>query len=187
MDERRTYLEKGFETLFNQVKDKNLVEKALNVMIALMDQGNAGKGWKDWEMPFTLNMEFDPKYTLLHHTFWVTKIALDSAKNFEKAMEIPINYDYLIIGGLLHDVAKLAETEIRNGKYTKDTECFKRFRHPSYGAMVAKKHGFPDEICHIVLVHAKEGDALYRSIEAEIIHRADYIYYSGLRSHLGLK
>ena len=57
----------------------------------------------------------------------------------------------------------------------------------AYGAMVAKKHGLPEEICHIILAHAKEGDALYRSIEAEIIHRADFIYYGGLRSYLGLK
>ncbi len=187
MSRRRVYIEKELESILSQVKDKGLIEKTLKVILELMEQGNGGKGWDDWEMPFTLNMEFDPKYTLLHHTISVTQIALDAAKNFEKAMGIPINYDYLLISGILHDVAKLTETELRDGKYSKDTDNFKRFRHPSYGAMVAKKYDLPDEICHIILTHAKEGDALYRSIEAEILHRADFIYYGGLRSHLGLK
>ena len=44
-----------------------------------------------------------------------------------------------------------------------------------------------DAICHIILVHASEGNALLRSLEAQIIHRADFIYYGGLRSHMGIK
>ena len=187
MDNRKEYLIQEFGSLLSQVRDKTLVEKALNVMLDLMDSGNGGNGWNDWSMPFTLNMEFDSKYTLAHHTYWVTKIALDAAKDFEEAMGIPINYDYLIIGGLLHDVGKLAETELHDGKYTKDTDYFKRFRHPAYGAMIAKKYDLPDEVCHIILTHAGEGDALYRTTEAQIIHRADFIYYGGLRGYLGLK
>ncbi|MFW9990756.1 MAG: HD domain-containing protein [Candidatus Odinarchaeota archaeon] len=186
MTDPRTYLEKEFPML-KDVKDSGLKEKAIKLMVSLMEKGNGGRGWKDWNMPFTLNMEFDPKYTLAHHTYWVTMIALESAKLFEEAMDIPVNHDYMIIGGVLHDVGKLMEVEEKEGKVTKDTEYFKRFRHPAYGAMVAKEFGLPDEICHILLAHAGEGDALYRSIEAEIIHRADFIYYGGLRSHLGLK
>lgn len=181
------YVEQEFGSLLSQVKDKELVNKALAVIEELMKEGNAGKGWESWDMPFTLNMKFDPKYTLAHHTYWVTKIALDSAKNFEEAMGIPVDYDALLVGGVLHDVAKLAETEEQGGNYNKDTDNFKQFRHPAYGAMIAKKHGLPDSICHIILAHAKEGDALYRSVEAQILHRADFIYYGGLRSHLGLQ
>ena len=188
MTDRRKYIEEQFGSLLEQVSDKDLVEKTYNVILELMEEGNGGKGWDDWSMPFTLNMEFDPKYTLAHHTFYVTKIALDAAKTFEAAMDIPINYDHLIIGGILHDVAKLSESEVLNdGTYSKETDNFRRFRHPSYGAMKAKEHGFPDEICHIILTHAGEGNALFRSKEAQLLHRADFIYYGTLRSHLGLK
>jgi putative nucleotidyltransferase with HDIG domain len=188
MANQRKYLEEKFGSLLSQVKDKDLIEKAFEVMLELMEKGNGGKGWIDWDMPFTLNMQFDPKYTLAHHTYWVTKIALDAAKLFEEAMGISINFDYVIIGGLLHDIGKLAETELLpDGTYSKDTDTFKRFRHPAYGAMIAKKHGLPDDLCHIILAHAHEGDELYRSKEAQIIHRSDFIYYGTLRSHLGLK
>lgn len=186
MKDLRNYLESKFP-MMNDVQDKSLKEKALNLLVDLMQKGNGGNGWKDWDMPFTLNMDFDPKYTLVHHTYWVTKIALESAKLFEEAMGIPVNYDHMIIGGILHDAGKLMEVEEHDGEYTKDTLYFKRFRHPSYGAMVAKEYGLPDEICHIILTHAGEGNALFRSIEAQIIHRADFIYYGGLRSHMGLK
>ena len=37
------------------------------------------------------------------------------------------------------------------------------------------------------LGNSGEGNALFRSVEAEIVHRADFIYYGGLRSHMGLK
>ncbi len=188
MTDRRKYLEEQFGTLLEQVSDKGLIEKAYDVILELMEQGNGGKGWNDWSMPFTLNMEFDQKYTLAHHTYYVTKIALEAGRTFEEAMDIPINHDHLIIGGILHDVAKLTESELlEDGTYSKDTDNFKRFRHPSYGAMVAKKHGLPDEICHTILCHSGEGNALYRSKEAQLLHRADFIYYGTLRSHLGLK
>ncbi len=187
MEKKESYIEEKFGTLLAQVKDQLLVSKAKLIILDLMENGNGGKGWDNWEMPFTLNMQFDARYTLAHHTYWVTKIALSVAQMFEEAMNIPINYDFLIIGGLLHDVGKLAESKEKETSFTRDTEIFRQFRHPAYGAMVAKQHGLPDEICHIILAHAHEGDELYRSKEAQIIHRADFIYYGTLRSHLGLK
>lgn len=187
-EEVKQYVDKEFGSLLSEVKDKDLIEKSYKIIHDLMNNGNGGRGWKDWSMPFTLNMEFDPKYTLAHHTYWVTKIALDAARNFEEAMEIKVNYDYLIVSGILHDVGKLAESEkLEDGSYTKETDIFRRFRHPSYGAMVAKQYGLPDDICHIILTHAGEGNALFRSTEAQIIHRSDFIYYGGLRGFLGLK
>ncbi|MHA2296729.1 MAG: HD domain-containing protein [Candidatus Hodarchaeales archaeon] len=186
MDDPRSYIEKEFPML-KEVKDTELVEKAIKMLVSLMEKGNGGKGWKDWNMPFTLNMDFSSRYTLAHHTYWVTKIALTSARLFEEAMSIPINYDYLIVGGVLHDAGKLMEVEEKDGRFHKDTMYFKQFRHPSYGAMIAKEFGLPDEICHILLTHASEGNALYRTVEAQIIHRADFIYYGGLRGYLGLK
>ena len=186
MVNKESYIEEKFGLLLAQVNDRSLVTKAKSVMLDLMEHGNGGKGWDNWDMPFTLNMQFDPKYTLAHHTYWVTKMALAVAKMFEEAMEIPINHDFIIIGGLLHDIGKLAETE-KKDTFTRETAIFKQFRHPAYGAMIAKQHGLPDEICHIILAHAHEGDELFRSKEAQIIHRADFIYYGTLRSHLGLK
>ena len=62
MTDRRKYIEEQFGSLLEQVSDKDLVEKTYNLILELIEEGNCGKGWDDWSMPFTLNMEFDPKY-----------------------------------------------------------------------------------------------------------------------------
>lgn len=186
MNDTRVYLEEKFGDLLKEVKSVELKEKALDLMIFMTNEGQ--KNGVDWEMPFTLNFEFPEKFTLAHHTYWVTKIAMSAAKDFEEGMGIKVNWDELIIGGLLHDIAKLLESaKSEDGKFHKDTDYFKMFRHPSLGAIYAKKFDLPDSICHTILVHAGEGNALLRSLEAQIIHRADFIYYGGLRSSMGIK
>jgi len=187
MSKIQKYLKTEFKDLLDQIKDDNLKQKTLDYLEFMTEQGKANN--VDWNMPFTLNFSFASRYTLLHHTKNVTKIALAAAEIFEKTMDITIKWDELIVAGLIHDAAKLMESKKdSSGNYHKDTDYFKMFRHPSLGAMYAKKFGFPDSICHIILVHAsKEGDQLLRSLEAQILHRADYIYYGGLRSHMGIK
>ena len=56
-EEVKKYVDREFTAFLSQVRDKDLVEKAYKVIYELMTNGNGGKGWKDWSMPFTLNMK----------------------------------------------------------------------------------------------------------------------------------
>ena len=93
--------------------------------------------------------------------------------------KVKIDFDLLLAGGILHDVGKPLEYAEVEGKITKSQKG-KLLRHPFSGASLAYKHGLPDEVIHMIATHAREGDGGYRSIEAMIIHYADYINFESL-------
>ena len=88
--------------------------------------------------------------------------------------EEDINGDFLIAGALLHDVGKLMEYELRNGKVVK-SEYGKQFRHPVSGSNLARDCGLPDGVVHIIYAHSHEGNNIKRSPEAIIVHHCDFI------------
>ena len=56
----------------------------------------------------------------------------------------------------------------------------KIIRHPFSGSALAYKHGLSDEVVHVIATHAHEGDGGYRSVEAIIVHYADFINFESL-------
>ena len=163
----------------NDIKDEDLKKKVTSVWEDAIKQG----GWKieDLEkIPFTLLIP-DCKINLIEHTRAVTHTALEVAKVVLKfyPKQVKIDFDLLLAGGILHDVGKLLE-------YAKDQENIiksktgKLLRHPFSGSALAYKRGLPEEVVHIIATHAKEGDEGYRSIEAMIIHHADFINFESL-------
>jgi hypothetical protein len=42
---------------------------------------------------------------------------------------------------------------------------------------LAMECGVPDRVCHIIAAHAAEGDLVKRSVEATIVHHADFMSY----------
>ena len=163
----------------NDIKDEGLKKKVISVWQEAIKQG----GWKieDLEkIPFTLVIP-DCKINLIEHTRAVTHTALEIAKVILKFYkeQIKIDFDLLLAGGILHDVGKLLEYASMGGKITK-SKTGKLLRHPFSGSALAYKHGLPEEVVHIIATHAKEGDEGYRSIEAMIIHHADFINFESL-------
>jgi putative nucleotidyltransferase with HDIG domain len=163
----------------NDIKDENLRKKVISVWEEAIKQG----GWKIEDMekiPFTLLIP-DCKVNLIEHTRAVTHTALEMAKVILKfyKKQVKIDLDLLLAGGLLHDVGKLLEYASVEGKITK-SKTGKFLRHPFSGSALAYKHGSPDEVVHMIATHAKEGDGGYRSIEAMIIHYADFINFESL-------
>lgn len=63
------------------------------------------------------------------------------------------NRQNLIAGALMHDVGKFLETEIKDGCLC-HSDSWKLWRHPMTGAYLAKKHGFNDNVVHMILVHS---------------------------------
>ncbi|MBU0496758.1 MAG: HD domain-containing protein [Candidatus Thermoplasmatota archaeon] len=126
-------------------------------------------GWTNLDdVPFTLLIENSGR--LVDHTRRITKLAW----NVGNTREEPLNKDYLIAGAILHDVGKLLEYEIKNGKAVK-SEFGKQYRHPVSGSNLAKELGLPAEVVHIIYAHSKEGDTIQRSLEAIIVNHCDFI------------
>ncbi len=154
-----------FSKELNWIKDKNLRDKVVEVWKVAAERGK----WQDInDAPFTLLIENSGRLT--DHTKRITGLA----KAVYEERNENLNLDFLIAGGLLHDVGKLLEYVKEGGSYVKG-EYGKKFRHPVSGALLAKELGLPDEIVLIIYGHSHEGDKLKRSPEGVIINHCDFI------------
>jgi putative nucleotidyltransferase with HDIG domain len=147
------------------MKDIDLRNKVVEVWKKAADRGN----WTSLnDIPFTLL--FENSGLLTEHTKRIAQLA----RSIMQIREEDINRDHLIAGALLHDVGKLLEYELHNGRIIK-SEYGKRFRHPISGSQLAKECNIPDEVIHIIYAHSHEGDNSKRSPEAIIVHHCDFI------------
>jgi len=149
-----------------EIRDPALREKVLKAWKLALERG----GWEISDLksiPFTLLIP--TKRSLLKHTRRVTRMALAAARERDD-----VNLDYVIAGGLLHDVGKLLEYE-RRGSEVKKSHYGELIRHPVSGYALALEAGLPLEVAHIVLAHSAEGEKVKRTPEAIIIHHCDFI------------
>jgi len=162
------------------ITDSELREKVKEVWHEALKLG----GWKEQDMkeiPFTLLVS-ETSLSLIEHTKLVTDISI-RIKDTLLEYGFNINSDYLIAGAILHDVGKLLE-------YRKDKEGIsvsksgKHLRHPLSGLALAAKALLPEEVCHIIAVHSREGDGSYRSPEAIVVHHADFVSFEVVKSAL---
>lgn len=148
----------------NKIKDAQLRQGVINVWLLAIKKGN----WKDIEkIPFTLLTQ--TKKTLIEHTRSVTQMAIAIAK-----IRNDLNWDIVVAGGLVHDVGKLLEYELKDGKYVKSSYG-KLVRHPVSGYGLALEAKLPLEVAHIIAAHSEEGKEVTRSPEAILIHHCDFI------------
>ncbi|RME50481.1 MAG: HDIG domain-containing protein [Deltaproteobacteria bacterium] len=133
------------------------------------------------EIPFTLLIE-GCEISFMAHKRAVVHIAVEAARAMQKffGSKLEIHMDHLIAGAILIDVGKLIEYEKVDGKATVGKRG-KLLRHPFSGVALAARFGIPDEVCHIIATHSKEGDLGKRSVEAIIVHHADFLSYEPLR------
>ncbi len=161
------------------IKDKDLKEQTKKVWLRAMKLG----GWKENELftiPFTLLIP-NTKINIVQHTRAVTKCALKIADALEASyVNLRINRDYLISGGLLHDVGKLLEYEYTGEVFQKSVGG-NLLRHPISGANLASELEMPSEIIHIIYTHSKEGESYQRTIESIIIHHSDFVNFEFLK------
>ena len=93
--------------------------------------------------------------------------------------KVKIDRDILIAGAILHDVGKILEYTKEKNKIVK-SKTGKLLRHPFSGSALAYQHDLSDEVVHMIATHAHEGDGGYRSVEAIIVHYADFINFESL-------
>ncbi|NIA22736.1 MAG: HD domain-containing protein [Proteobacteria bacterium] len=172
------FFKERFKKIFDMMDNSELKEKTINAWVTAAKEG----GWsteKIDKIPFTLLTD-TKGINLIEHTIAVTLGAYGLAKAIEstyKKMPFEINYDFLLAGGLLHDVGKLLEIEESGDTYRKSRKG-KCARHPISGAIIADRVGLPDEIINIIANHSKEGDGRPQRIETVFVHQADFATFN---------
>ena len=163
------------------IQDAELKEKVYQTWEYALEQSVLTP--EDLEViPFTLLIE-GCTVTFMEHKRAVVHIAVESAKAMEPFLgrELPINMDYLIAGAILIDVGKLLEYVWEDGVAVVG-KTGKLLRHPFTGVGLAMRFDVPDEICHMIATHSKEGDLGKRTAESFIIHHADFMSYDSLKN-----
>jgi putative nucleotidyltransferase with HDIG domain len=129
------------------------------------------------EIPFTLLVP-DCPVTFMEHKRCVVHISRRSAEAMKEFMgdTLPIDLDTVIAGAILIDVGKLLEYE-KVGGQARQSERGRHLRHPFTGVGLAMECGVPDRISHIIAAHSGEGDLVRRSVEATIVHHADFMSF----------
>jgi putative nucleotidyltransferase with HDIG domain len=166
---------------FDLIQDADLKEKTIKVWEVAMERS----GWTPddlAQMPFTLLINPCPA-SFIEHVRAVTLTAYRVADLFAEIYgdRIPLNVDYLVSGGLLHDIGKLLEYQKGEGGLTVQTTFGALMRHPFSGAALAYEFGLPMEVQHMIAAHAGEGDKIKRSPEATLINKADFMSFEALR------
>lgn len=174
----RAHIEKLFASQLDRIRDESLKDKVVEVWSQAAHEG----GWKPEELteiPFTLLTDTHG-VNLVQHTIAVTEGALGLASAITGACEPPfeINTDWLIAGGLLHDVGKLLEIEKHPDTGHRKSHWGRCARHPISGAILAAKAGLPLEIINMIGCHAKEGEGRPQRVETVLIHQADFATFN---------
>jgi putative nucleotidyltransferase with HDIG domain len=165
------------------IQNGELREKVTQVWIDALEQSLLDP--EDLErIPFTLLAESCP-VSFMEHKRSVVHIAKHAAEDMMQFYgdRLPIDMDTLIAGAILIDVGKLLEYEVKDGKAVV-SRTGRYLRHPFTGVALAHRCGVPDEICHMIATHAKEGHLVRRSVESIITHHADFLSFEPFLDHL---
>ena len=165
-----------------QIFDADLQERVVNTWVDACDLGGLTPDELD-EMPFTLLLP-ECSVSFLQHTRGVVQVSMAMADALKKAYpgnaKMQADHDTLLAGALLHDVGKVLEIgKSADGKWVK-TDNGKMLRHPMSGTALAFARGINDRILHTIACHSKEGDGYRKTVEAHIIHHADFANFEPL-------
>jgi len=165
----------------NLIQNKELKEKVLDCWVYAIE--NSILTPEDLEViPFSLLIK-DCRISFMNHKRTAVQLSVDIAKRMKDNFgdEIKIDMDILIAGAILIDVGKLIEYDKADGKLT-TSKAGHLLRHPFSGVAIADRFGLPPEVQHIIAYHAKEGDLAKRSVEAIIVHHADFVSFDPFKA-----
>ena len=163
------------------IKNEELKEKTIQCWIYAVE--NSVLSTDDLEViPFSLLIK-DCNISFMNHKRTAVQLSVDIANRMKQNFgnEIKIDMDFLISGAILIDVGKLLEYDKVDGKLT-TSKAGKLLRHPFSGVSIADRFGLPPEVQHIIAYHAKEGDLAKRSVEAIIVHHADFVSFDPFKA-----
>jgi len=115
------------------------------------------------------------------HLRGVAQLAMNLASHLKLLdPNVDIDEDILLAGALCHDLGKPFEFDpINRTRWKADPSRtgFPPYRHSVYGAHIALVAGLPEAIAHIAVGHSMEGDNVVRSLECNLVHYADEIWW----------
>jgi putative nucleotidyltransferase with HDIG domain len=167
------------------IKDESLRAKVYDAWALALSHSEYGS---IEEIPASGNPDSPPLKagTQAHHIRGVTRLAVRMAEELEVLLgALGIDRDLLIAGGLCHDVGKPFEFSRRNQqRWGEDPRPSGKpaLRHTLYGVHVCLTVGLPEAVAHVAGCHSLEGQFVEKSLIAEIVHRADYAFWSILSS-----
>ncbi|MBE0647936.1 MAG: HDIG domain-containing protein [Bacteroidales bacterium] len=137
-------------------------------------------------IPFTLLAGPDMKVSFMAHKRCVVHVAKESAIKMTEFFgdDMPVDMDVLIAGAILADVGKLLEYELDDAGKSFQGKYGKYLRHPFSGVSLAEECGVPAPVCHIIATHAGEGNMVKRTVEAYIVHHADFMTFEPFKERL---
>lgn len=165
----------------NWIRNTELREKTLQCWVYAVE--NSVLSPDDLQViPFSLLIK-DCSISFMNHKRTAVQLSVDIAKRMKENFgnEIQIDMDILISGAILIDVGKLLEYDKVDGQLT-TSKAGKLLRHPFSGVSIAYRFGLPPEVQHIIAYHAKEGDLVKRSVEATIVHHADFVSFEPFKA-----
>lgn len=165
------------------IKDGGLRDKTLKTWCVAFERSPLEP--KDLhEIPFTLQVA-GCTISFIAHKRSVVHVAVESAKAIQSFFgeQLPIDLDILTSGSILIDVGKLLEYERSAGKLRQSVKG-QLLRHPFSGAGLCQEMGLPDAVTHMVASHSKEGNLGKRTVEAWIVHHADFMAFDALKERL---
>lgn len=119
--------------------------------------------------------------TQADHMRGVTRLAMRIADELKDMFPLlPVDRDILVAGGLCHDVGKPWEFDPKNqDRWHAQPRAvgLPSIRHPARGVHVCLSVGLPEGVAHIAGCHSGEGELVTRSLEATIVHHADYAFW----------
>lgn len=151
-----------------KIKDEELRRKVREVWL---------EAWKRSSFKSLDDAGFTPeaqKRGLVEHVRAATGCALEIAKVAQDIYRFSINWDYLLAGGLLHDVDKLIIFKKKGKDSWAYTEIASLLPHGYIGAEIAREKGVPDEVAHIIVSHSCLSSVVPKTKEAIIVRYADH-------------
>lgn len=138
------------------------------------------------KIPFTLLAGPEMKVSFMAHKRCVVHVAKEAGEkmNLFFKEDLQVNMDVLIAGAILADVGKLLEYELDKDGKSFQGKYGKYLRHPFSGVSLAEQCGVPPAVCHIIATHAGEGDMVKRTVEAYVVHHADFMTFEPFRERL---
>lgn len=169
-----------------QITSDELREKTTDVFQMALERST----WEDLKQIPNLFVSREPMGNYVNHNRTVVQLCRESARII-KSFGAEIDEEFILVGALLHDVGKIVEHGRKDG-----TDVInERLRHPLLGAHMALVCGMPDDVVHIIAVHAWEGEVQlppghttmgstvvnWRTKEAMVVHYCDLMAAKVLR------
>ena len=128
----------------------------------------------DWTSIESLPVSPEIRRPHIPHNRAVVEMAVAVADAIERFHQVKVDREVLVAAGLLQDASKLVEYA-PSGDEVALSDLGRQYPHGFLAAHVARKHGVPDAICHIILTHTPQAASFPTSLEGKILYYLDQI------------